>query len=731
MKSSMQVPPRAESHATSHFVCFYHDEATLMTEVGDYLDHGLRGGGNAVVIATADHLSTLRKQLQGLGRVEGGPGWFPGELIMLDATEVLSRFMVDEWPDAQRFDDVVGAVVRQACALGKQLHAFGEMVALLCAQGLYEAAVRLEQLWNGLRDQWHFSLFCAYPYQLFQTEAQTLAFQQVCCVHDHVGPHPAVTAPQHDAFLRLAVLEQRQLALQDEVTRARLAEQTLRHREREFSDFLENAAEGLHRVAPDGTILWANAAELALLGYRWEEYVGHHIAEFHVSQAQIRNILGRLHAGETLQDQPAIMRCKDGSTKHVVINSNGCFEDGKLRYTRCFTRDATDRQMLAQAHREREALVRELSRTNEAKDEFLAMLAHELRNPLAPVAAAAQLLALAANDPDRVRQAAAVISRQVGHMTSLIDDLLDVARVTRGLVVLEHAPLDLRDIAREAIEQTAPQFKARQQALSCADLAVAAPVKGDRKRLVQVVGNILSNASKFTPVGGRVDVRLRICGMQVELAVSDNGIGMDQELRARVFDLFVQGHRTPDRSQGGLGIGLSLASRLVEAHGGTLLAASAGAGQGSTFTVSLPRLTDSPAIAAPPAEAAVDAGGTSLKLIVVDDNRDAADTLAGLLTVAGHKARALYDAQAAIEAARADCPAAFMIDIGLPDMDGFALASRLAAMPEAAGAVLIAVTGYGQQKDKERSRSAGFHHHLTKPVDATELLATLAAISAH
>jgi PAS domain S-box-containing protein len=728
MNTNTDAIRRDGRHSAAHFVRFYQDDVVLLGEVKDYLDGGLRGGGSAIVIATADHLNILRQQLQGLGTLEGQPAWFPGELIMLDASAVLSQFMIDDWPDEQRFRDVVGGLVSKTCTPGRQVHAFGEMVALLCARGLYDAAIRLEQLWNRLREEYRFSLFCAYPWQLFPTEERALAFQHVCEEHDHVGAHTQeMDAPQDGHHV--AILEQKILALQTELARARQSEQTLRHRERELADFMENAAEGLHRVAPDGTILWANKAELTLLGYRWEEYVGHHIAEFHADQADIAHLLARLHAGETFLDQSARMRCKDGSIKHVVINSNGCFEDGRLRYTRCFTRDATDRHMLAQSYREREALVQELSRANEAKDEFLAMLAHELRNPLAPISAAAQLISLTAHEPGRVRQASAVIARQVAHMTSLIDDLLDVARVTRGLVMMENEPLDLRGIVYEAVEQAAPRVRAQQQRLLLDVAPATAIVRGDRKRLVQVVANLLSNATKFTPAGGEINVRLRLHETEVELAVADNGVGMDPELAGRVFDLFVQGHRTLDRAQGGLGIGLSLARRLVESHGGTLTALSGGPGKGSTFTAALPRLMNQPVDAARRARSAVQRTGVPLKVIVVDDNRDAADTLAGLLSAVGHQSHALYSAEAAIKAATSACPQVFMIDIGLPEMDGLALARRLTAMPEAANTVLIAVTGYGQLKDRNSTTTAGFQHHFVKPVDIAELLELMAQLA--
>lgn len=721
-----------DTSEATHFVRFYDESAHLLPEVADFLDGALRAGGVGIVIATADHIAGLRQHLTGLGSLGGQPSWFSGQLITLDAETTLAQFMVDGWPDERRFDETVGNVIRKACSTGKAVNAFGELVTLLCKQGLYDAAVRLEQLWNRLRDSCFFSLFCAYPWHLFPTEESAAAFRQVCDEHEHVCSqnHLQVSGGPENASFRMAQLQQETLALKNKIARLQESERTLRRREKEFADFVENAAEGLHRIGPDGTILWANKAELAMLGYRWEEYIGRHIAQFHVDQPEIESILAKLLAGETLYDQPARLRCKDGSIKHVLIHSNGCFEDGQLRYTRCFTRDATDRRRLELAHIEREALLSELTRANQAKDEFLAMLAHELRNPLAPINTAAEFLELAAFNPEKVKQAAGIIARQVGHLTGLIDDLLDVARVTRGLIVLAKDPLDFRDVLADAVEQATPQIRARKHHLSLHLPPDPADVVGDYKRLVQIVTNMLTNAAKYTPDGGSITASLQVSQDEVLLEISDNGIGMTAELVARVFDLFAQGERASDRSQGGLGLGLALVKTLVELHGGRVQADSGGPGSGSKFTVRLPRLArdqidglnsttaDEPALES----------FKSLRVMVVDDNADAADTLEMLLCAAGHEVFVEYTASKAIERVRSTFPEVFLLDLGLPDMDGKELARRLRAMPEAAGAVLIAVTGYGHEQDKQNSIEAGFDHHLVKPVDTAKLLTLLMQI---
>ncbi|MFL6709087.1 MAG: ATP-binding protein [Massilia sp.] len=370
-----------------------------------------------------------------------------------------------------------------------------------------------------------------------------------------------------------------------------------------------------------------------------------------------------------------------------------------------------------------------LRTSNRLKDEFLAMLAHELRNPLAPIGAAAELLQMAKLDEARVRQTSQIIGRQVRHMTSLVDDLLDVSRVTRGLVELELERLDIRRIVTDAIEQVTPLMRARRHHLALA-LAPEAPiVMGDRKRLVQVLANLLNNAAKYTLEGGHITLRTEVRDASVLLHVSDDGIGMKPELAERAFDLFTQAERSSDRSLGGLGLGLSLVKSIVELHRGTVTCESPGLGQGSVFTVSLPRAAEeAPTVAGPGAQSLTGAeAGDRLRIMVVDDNVDAASMLAMLLETAGHVVTVAHDAPGALAQSTVNPPQVFLLDIGLPDVDGNELAKRLRAQPATADAVLIAITGYGQEQDRVQSAAAGFDHHLVKPVDIKKLVAILAA----
>lgn len=361
--------------------------------------------------------------------------------------------------------------------------------------------------------------------------------------------------------------------------------------------------------------------------------------------------------------------------------------------------------------------------TDQRKDEFLAMLAHELRNPLAPIAAAADLLRLTQEANPQVKNASVIIGRQVRHMTALIDDLLDVSRVTRGLVTLEMQPVDLRAVVEDAIEQVGPLADARHQDLARPLEPDAVVVLGDHKRLVQVVTNLLNNAVKFTPIGGRIAVGTEVRGRHACIVVSDDGIGMPPELVAGAFELFAQGQRSPDRSQGGLGIGLALVRSIVELHGGTVTAHSAGPGQGSMFTVSLPyQAGPAPQVAAPPP---VLPGRAAITVLIVDDNADASQTLALLVRALGHDPVVALSSSAALDMLDTVKPDACLLDIGLPDIDGYALARRLRAHPATAHAKLIAVTGYNREQDRRNARAAGFDAYFVKPADATRLAAAL------
>jgi PAS domain S-box-containing protein len=383
-------------------------------------------------------------------------------------------------------------------------------------------------------------------------------------------------------------------------------------------------------------------------------------------------------------------------------------------------------QRLAQEALERSE--RALRETDRRKDEFLAMLAHELRNPLAPISTASQLLMLS-SDPVRVRAAGEVIGRQVRHMTELVDDLLDVSRVTRGLVELEMETVDLKAVIAGAVEQVRPLIDARRHALTTRLPPGPLWVRGDRTRLTQILSNLLNNAAKYTPESGELTLEAQHVDDHVLLRVRDNGQGIAPALLPQIFDLFTQAERSPDRAQGGLGIGLALVRSLVVLHGGTVSAESEGRDRGATFSVSLPAVQ---APEARPPAGSDDAGiaGGALDVLLVDDNVDAAHTLQTLLEAHGHRVRVFHrggDALAAVDAAPVDVA---FLDIGLPDMTGYELAARLRPRLQARPVLLAALSGYGQPQDYAASKAAGLHHHLVKPIDHATLAAVLRAARA-
>ena len=358
---------------------------------------------------------------------------------------------------------------------------------------------------------------------------------------------------------------------------------------------------------------------------------------------------------------------------------------------------------------------------NERKDEFLAMLGHELRNPLAPISTAAQVMRLRYNDPEYVKRASEIIGRQVRHMTELVDDLLDVSRVTRGLAEMERTPVDLNSVVEHALEQARPLIEARHHELTV-EVDTPAWVDGDRTRLTQAVSNLLNNAAKYTQQHGRIALRLGVQDGQASIAVCDNGNGIAPGLLPHVFDLFTQGERTPDRNQGGLGLGLTLVKGICAHHGGQVRAESAGPGQGSCFTITLPTIAAPAPPATAPSQAREAPAATAPKrIVIVDDNRDAAASLGAALEARGH-AVVLYDDAQSLLATPGPGPVdAYILDIGLPGIDGHQLARRLREAGASPQALLLALTGYGQAQDYTLSKAAGFDHHLVKPADLEQL----------
>jgi PAS domain S-box-containing protein len=569
----------AVSH--EHFVQFYEQDDFLLDEVSSFLRAGPQAGHAGVVIATPQHRDGLEERLKGFA-LDGD------HYIALDAAATLSKFMVNGYPDAQRFEKVVGSVLRRASRNGtRHVRAFGEMVSLLWAEGKHEAAFRVEELWNALAASHTFSLLCAYPMQGFHDAEHGSSFLDICGAHSQVRPAESFsgTAGTDELHRQIAALQQKATALETEIARRKETERMLRRREQELADFMENAVEGLHQVGTDQTILWANKAELDMLGYEPAEYIGHPITEFHVDPDVINDIWDKLQRGETLYNHPVRLRGKDGSIKHVELHSNALIEDGKLVHTRCFTRDVSERVRL---EIELQSRLAQLAEGDQRKDEFLAMLGHELRNPLAAISTSVELMRLCSNDPASVTRSREIVARQATLMSRLVDDLLDVSRISRGTIVLKMEEVLLGDIVERAVELARPLIDQRNHCLTLDLPAEPVLLSGDRARLVQVVANLLNNAAKYTDPGGNIGLSAQKDETELLLCVRDNGIGLTDDLRERMFEPFIQAKDDSGRSLGGLGLGLTLVRKLVDLHGGRIEARSEGPGQGSEFVVCLP-----------------------------------------------------------------------------------------------------------------------------------------------
>jgi signal transduction histidine kinase/DNA-binding response OmpR family regulator len=383
------------------------------------------------------------------------------------------------------------------------------------------------------------------------------------------------------------------------------------------------------------------------------------------------------------------------------------------------------------------SLKREIARTREAeeklieasrrKDEFLAMLSHELRNPLAPIRNAVELVRRIAPADPRLAWARDVVDRQVSHMAQLVDELLDVSRITQGKITLRKETIELEKVLAHALETARPLIEARRHELEVRIDAGPVWMVGDFARLAQVIANLLNNAAKYTPEGGRIELVATVAEGEAAVVVRDNGVGIDRELLPRVFDLFSQGERSLDRSLGGLGVGLTVVQRLVELHQGRVEVASEGPGRGAEFRILLPCISEVPAgDAAPsrePPRPIPRAKGR--RVLVVDDNFDAADSIAVLLRMEGHEVKTVADAAQALASAEVFAPFAVVLDIGLPGMDGYTLARELRKLPRLSDALFIALTGYGQKEDQAQAIAAGFHHHFIKPADPRAIHAAI------
>ncbi len=517
---------------------------------------------------------------------------------------------------------------------------------------------------------------------------------------------------------RTQLLEEANRALRAELAEHARHEEIVRENEERFRLIVEGVKDyAIFMLDRDGNIATWNAGAQAIKGYTAADVIGTHFSRFYTPEDLARgwpaHELEVARAEGRFEDEGWRVR-KDGSRfwANVIITA---LYDGehRLRGFAKVTRDLTARRRI-EALQERERQMHE----------FLAMLGHELRNPLAAIANA---LALIQSKPAAEKaELLTVIERQSAHLSRIVDDLLDVGRITRGKIVLKKEILDLNDVVSRALDASRPLIDARGHNVSLQLASSIVPVAADPTRLAQVVQNLVGNAVKYTPERGRITITAARESDKAVLRVRDSGIGIPADLLPRVFDLFVQGDRSLDRTDGGLGIGLTLVKRLVEMHGGSVEAKSAGPDKGSEFTVLLPLAPIHDIAREPTAEAA--GTPTPRRVLVVDDNRDAANTLAALLETMGHDVQTAYDGPHAVSVAVHYRPDAVFLDIGLPGMNGYEVARELRMLPGLAGTTLIAFTGYGQDEDRRRVFEAGFDHHLVKPAGARDLARILDAL---
>ncbi len=469
----------------------------------------------------------------------------------------------------------------------------------------------------------------------------------------------------------------------------------------------------------DGVIQTWNRGAEKLFGYTAAEAIGQPVTMLIPPERfdEEPSILERIRRGEPIDHYETVRRRKDGSYIDVSLSVSPLVDSrGIVVGASKIARDITERKRAEEALRE----------ADRRKNEFLATLAHELRNPLAPIRNSLNVLKLSGSNPLVLAELQEVMERQVNHMVRLVDDLLEISRINTGKIDLRPEPVELASVVRNAIETSRPLIDSARHELTTHLPMTPLTVEGDPVRLSQVVSNLLNNAAKYTPEGGRIEITVRREGNDAVIAVRDSGIGISPAMLGRVFEMFTQVERDRHHSQGGLGIGLALSSLLVGLHGGRIEARSEGEGRGSEFLVWLPLRAGS--LQASSGEGAtIETPKIAVKvpILVVDDNRDAASSLGMLLRVLKGDVRTANDGPAALRILETFRPRLILLDLGMPGMDGYEVANRIRRMPQLKETVVIALTGWGQEEDRRRTREAGFDGHLTKPVNLDSLQALL------
>jgi PAS domain S-box-containing protein len=539
-----------------------------------------------------------------------------------------------------------------------------------------------------------------------------------------------------DGYLTWPIEPRELIAHVEALLRMRRAERAARDKEELLRVTLSSIAEAVIATDRDGRVTFLNPMAQTLTGWPQQEAVGKVLADvLHVVNEHTRQpidnpaqrVLGQERDVEMVNS--AVLIARDGTERPIDDSASAIRDpDGNVVGVVMVFRDVTEQRKVEQSMRE----------ASQRKDEFLAMLAHELRNPLAPIRNALQVLNLVGSQEPKAQQARAMIERQVDHLVRLVDDLLDVSRITRGLIQLQKERIDLSVIVARAVESSRPLIDARRHVLEVTLPEASLPVHADAVRLAQVFLNLLNNAAKYTPAGGRISLTVTVDGAPdrgetARVRVCDTGVGIAPEMIDKVFDLFTQVDHTLERSEGGLGIGLTLVRRLAEMHGGSVTCWSAGPGQGSEFLVSLPLAKDEPSALGPAGShsAALQILSRSgRRILVVDDNRDSAESLATLLRLLGNDVRTAYEGRQALVVAGSYRPDLVLLDLGLPGLNGYEVARQVRSLPGLADSAIIALTGFGTNEDRALTRLSGFDDHLVKPVDFDSLKQLLTSLDA-
>ena len=609
---------------TEHFVQFYEADGFLLNSLSGFIGSAIRSGDGAIVIATESHRAGLEELINASG-LDIGSAKAHGQYLSLDAAETLSQFMIDGMPEPGRFQTVLGGVIASVTDGRSRVKAFGEMVALLWAEGNHAAAIQLEQLWNDLQKAHSFSLFCAYPMNGFGGEHFIEPTRSVCKVHSRVIPAESYASlADHDARLRaITLLQQKAESLAAEVNERRRVEECLR---------------------------------LALVG-----------------------------------------------------------------------------EQMARA---------EAETANRMKDEFLATVSHEIRTPLNAIIGWSHLLRSGRLDKATTERAIETIDRNAKSQAQLIEDILDVSRMITGKLRLNNEPVDISSVINAAIDSV-------QLAIDCKDLHLAVTLDpsarhtvGDANRLQQVVWNLLANAIKFTPSGGRIEVSVERSGENLQMQVSDTGQGIGSEFLPYIFDRFRQADGTTTRQHGGLGLGLAIVRHLVELHGGTIAANSAGTGKGATFIIKLPLAPSvTPAGKKPNQKLQRKQAAQSnlaplpaldnVKVLLVDDDPDTLQILSVTLTESRAGVQRAASVAEALEILEWYEPDVLVSDLAMPDEDGYSLIAKVRDLESATGkeTPVIALTSYVRVEDRARALSAGFNMFVPKPVQPEELITAIATLA--